>query len=50
MMNLYGFIRLSMGTDVTCRLLMNLYLLQHGYIIVILKGDNEKKLQYYKAL
>ncbi|MFV0582910.1 MAG: Fic family protein [Parabacteroides gordonii] len=38
------------GNGRTCRLLMNLYLLQHGYIIVILKGDNEKKLQYYKAL
>lgn len=38
------------GNGRTCRLLMNLYLLQHGYIIVALKGDNEKKLQYYKAL
>lgn len=38
------------GNGRTCRLLMNLYLLQHGYIIVTLKGDNEKKLQYYKAL
>ncbi len=38
------------GNGRTCRLLMNLYLLRHGYIIVILKSDNEKKLQYYKAL
>lgn len=38
------------GNGRTCRLLMNLYLLQHGYIIVTLKGDNEKKLQYYKTL
>jgi len=38
------------GNGRTCRLLMNLYLLQHGYTIVTLKGDNEKKLQYYKAL
>ena len=29
---------------------MNLYLLQHGYTIVTLKGDNDRKLQYYKAL
>lgn len=38
------------GNGRTCRLLMNLYLLQHGYIIDTLKGDNEKKLQYYKVL
>ena len=38
------------GNGRVCRLLMNLYLLQHGYTIVALKGDNEKKLQYYKAL
>lgn len=38
------------GNGRTCRLLMNLYLLQHGYTIVTLKGDNEKKLQYYRAL
>ena len=29
---------------------MNLYLLLHGYTLVTLKGDNDKKLQYYKAL
>lgn len=38
------------GNGRTCRLLMNLYLLQHGYIIATLKGDNENKMQYYKAL
>ena len=38
------------GNGRTCRLLMNLYLLQHGYTIVALKGDNENKVQYYKAL
>lgn len=38
------------GNGRTSRLLMNLYLLQHGYIIVALKGDDEMKLQYYKAL
>lgn len=38
------------GNGRTCRLLMNLYLLLHGYILVTLKGDNDKKLQYYKAL
>lgn len=38
------------GNGRTCRLLMNLYLLQYGYTLVTLKGDNERKLQYYKAL
>lgn len=38
------------GNGRVCRLLMNLYLLQHGYTIVALKGDNENKVQYYKAL
>lgn len=38
------------GNGRTCRLLMNLCLLQHGYTIVTLKGDNDKKIQYYKAL
>lgn len=38
------------GNGRTSRLLMNLYLLQNGYTIVTLKGDNEQKLTYYKAL
>lgn len=38
------------GNGRTCRLLMNLYLLRYGYTIVALKGDNDKKIQYYKAL
>lgn len=38
------------GNGRTCRLLMNLYLLRYGYTIVALKGDNYKKIQYYKAL
>lgn len=38
------------GNGRTCRLLMNLYLLRHGYTIVTLKGDNDKKIQYYQAL
>lgn len=38
------------GNGRTSRLLMNLYLLRHGYTIVNLKGSNEDKLAYYKAL
>jgi Fic family protein len=38
------------GNGRTSRLLMNLYLLSNGYTITILKGDNEAKQAYYKAL
>ena len=38
------------GNGRTSRLLMNLYLLRHGYVFIILKGDAESKLAYYKAL
>lgn len=38
------------GNGRTSRLLMNLYLLHHGYVMVLLKGDAESKLAYYKAL
>lgn len=38
------------GNGRTSRLLMNLYLLRHGYVMVLLKGDAESKLSYYKAL
>ena len=38
------------GNGRTSRLLMNLYLLQHGYPIVSLKSDNDSKLRYYNAL
>ncbi|MCT4664067.1 MAG: Fic family protein [Flavobacteriales bacterium] len=38
------------GNGRTSRLLMNLILLQHGYPIVILKGDVENRLKYYQAL
>ena len=38
------------GNGRTSRLLMNLILLQHGYPIAILKGDNLNRLQYYTAL
>ena len=38
------------GNGRTSRLLMNLYLLRHGYMMVLLKGDAESKLAYYKAL
>lgn len=38
------------GNGRTSRLLMNLYLLRHGYATALLKGDAESKLAYYKAL
>ena len=38
------------GNGRTSRLLMNLYLLQHGFIIVNLKGSNEARRVYYNAL
>lgn len=38
------------GNGRTSRLLMNLYLLRNGYTLVNLKGGNEAKLAYYKAL
>ena len=38
------------GNGRTSRLLMNLYLLRHGYVSVLLKGDAESKIAYYKAL
>lgn len=34
----------------TSRLLMNLYLLRNGYTLVNLKGTDEDKISYYKAL
>ena len=38
------------GNGRTSRLLMNLYLLRNGYTIINLKGGNEDKISYYKAL
>lgn len=38
------------GNGRTSRLLMNLYLLRNGYTLVALKGSNEDKISYYKAL
>lgn len=38
------------GNGRTSRLLMNLYLLRNGYTIVNLKGSDEAKASYYKAL
>ena len=38
------------GNGRTSRLLMNLYLLRNGYVIITLKGSNEAKINYYKAL
>ena len=38
------------GNGRTSRLLMNLYLLRNGYVIITLKGSNDAKVNYYKAL
>lgn len=38
------------GNGRTSRLLMNLYLLRKGYTLVSLKGSNDEKIAYYKAL
>ena len=38
------------GNGRTSRLLMNLHLLRNGYTIVNLKGSDDAKLEYYKAL
>lgn len=38
------------GNRRTSRLLMNLFLLRHGYTLVSLKSDNEAKVRYYESL
>ena len=38
------------GNGRTSRLLMNLVLLQHGYIIANIKGDYDNRMAYYSAL
>ncbi len=38
------------GNGRTSRLVMNLILLQHGYVIANIKGDYNTRMQYYKAL
>jgi Fic family protein/DNA-binding XRE family transcriptional regulator len=38
------------GNGRTSRLLMNLILLQHGYVIANIKGTNESRMQYYNVL
>lgn len=38
------------GNGRTSRLLMNLFLLRHGYTLVSLKSDNEAKVRYYESL
>ena len=38
------------GNGRTSRLVMNLVLLQHGYIIANIKGDYDSRMQYYQTL
>ena len=38
------------GNGRSSRLVMNLVLLQHGYVIANIKGDYENRMQYYNAL
>jgi Fic family protein/DNA-binding Xre family transcriptional regulator len=38
------------GNGRTSRLVMNLILMQHGYVIANLKGEHASRLKYYKAL
>lgn len=38
------------GNGRTARLLMNLILLQHGFVIANIKGDNKSRLEYYQTL
>ncbi len=38
------------GNGRTSRLLMNLILLQHGYVIANIKGDGDERLKYYEVL
>ncbi len=38
------------GNGRTSRLVMNLILLQHGYVIANIKGDYDSRMQYYNAL
>lgn len=38
------------GNGRTSRLVMNLILLSHGYVIANIKGDNQSRMQYYQAL
>lgn len=47
LVNIHPFID---GNGRTSRLIMNLVLLQHGYIIATIKGDYESKMQYYQTL
>ncbi len=38
------------GNGRTSRLVMNLILLQNGYVIANIKGDYDSRMQYYQAL
>lgn len=47
LVNIHPFID---GNGRTSRLVMNLILLQHGYVIANIKGDYETRISYYQAL
>ncbi|MDP2162250.1 MAG: Fic family protein [Flavobacterium sp.] len=47
LVNIHPFID---GNGRTSRLVMNLILLQHGYVIANIKGDYETRMSYYQAL
>ncbi len=38
------------GNGRTCRLVMNLHLLQHGYPLTVIRSENNKRVDYYHAL
>ncbi|WP_291099946.1 MULTISPECIES: Fic family protein [unclassified Flavobacterium] len=47
LVNIHPFID---GNGRTSRLVMNLILLQNGYVIANIKGDHDNRMQYYNAL
>ena len=38
------------GNGRTCRLMMNLHLLKHGYPLTIIRSENNRRVEYYNAL